>query len=110
MGPFVFGTDGRGANNLIVPAGGPRQPLNTNTAIEHEYEGGSWRSAQNLYMNGPEIFNFTLQSVPKAVNQLLQKSNCTLDQLDYFVFHQANKFMLDRLRSKLKDRCPKSFG
>jgi 3-oxoacyl-[acyl-carrier-protein] synthase-3 len=101
IGPFVFGTDGSGANNLIVPAGGLRTPFDADTAIEREDE-GNWRSAQNLYMNGPEIFNFTLQSVPKAVDQLLQKSNYTLEQIDYFVFHQANKFMLDRLRSKIK--------
>ena len=102
IGPFVFGTDGRGANNLIVPAGGLRQPISKDTAIEHEDEGGNWRSAQDLYMNGPEIFNFTLQSVPKAVSILLQKIGYDIDQIDYFVFHQANKFMLERLRSKLR--------
>lgn len=102
IGPFVFGTDGRGANNLIVPAGGLRKPATEDTALEYEDENGNWRSAQNLYMNGTEIFNFTLQSVPAAVFQLMEKSNQTLDQVDYFVFHQANKFMLDRLRSKIK--------
>jgi 3-oxoacyl-[acyl-carrier-protein] synthase-3 len=102
IGPFVFGTDGRGANNLIVPAGGARQPLNPDTAIMHEYDGNTWRSEQNLYMNGPEIFNFTLQSVPRVVSQLLQKSERTSDQVDYFVFHQANKFILEHLRNKLK--------
>jgi 3-oxoacyl-[acyl-carrier-protein] synthase III len=101
IGPFVFGTDGRGANNLIVPAGGLRRRIDANTAIEHE-DGGNWRSAQNLFMDGPEIFNFTLQAVPAAVSQLLQKSEQTSDQVDYFVFHQANKFMLERLRNKMK--------
>lgn len=102
IGPFVFGTDGRGAHNLIVPAGGLRHPWNADTAIEKEAEGGNWRSEQNLYMNGPEIFNFTLTAVPKAVKQLLQKSGRSLDEVDYFILHQANKFMLERLRSKLK--------
>lgn len=102
IGPFVFGTDGRGANNLIVPAGGFRQPLNAEALIEKEDESGNWRSAQNLYMNGAEIFNFTLQSVPKVVNQLLILSEQTLDKIDYFVFHQANKFMLEHLRTKMK--------
>lgn len=102
IGPFVFGTDGRGANNLIVPAGGLRQPLNAEALIEKEDESGNWRSAQNLYMNGAEIFNFTLQSVPKVVNQLLILSEQTLDKIDYFVFHQANKFMLEHLRTKMK--------
>lgn len=102
IGPFVFGTNGRGAQNLIVPAGGLRQRPTPETAIEQELEGGNRRSQQNLYMNGPEIFTFTLKMVPRAVKQLLQKCDRTLDEVDYVVMHQANKFMLERLRKKLK--------
>jgi 3-oxoacyl-[acyl-carrier-protein] synthase III len=102
IGPFVFGTDGRGAQNLIVPAGGLRCPPTPETAVEKEEEGGNWRSAQNLYMNGPEIFNFTLKAVPLAIEQLAHKWGQPLGQVDYFIFHQANKFMLERLRGKLK--------
>lgn len=102
IGPFVFGSDGRGANNLIVPVGGQRRPPGPTTAVESEDEGGNWRSAQNLYMNGPEIFNFTLQCVPPTVAQLLNNSGLPLEQIDYFVFHQANKFMLEHLRAKLR--------
>lgn len=101
IGPFVFGTDGRGARSLIVPAGGMRQPVTPETAVEVE-DGGNWRSPQNLYMDGPEIFNFTLRVVPAAVKQLLEKTGLQLEQVDYFVFHQANKFMLDRLQAKLR--------
>src|SRR3990172_8445906 len=53
-------------------------------------------------MNGPEIFNFALSAVPLAVQQLLLKANGGLHSGDYFVFHQANRFMLERLRNKLK--------
>ncbi len=53
-------------------------------------------------MNGPEIFNFTLKTVPAAMTQLLEKSGRTLDEIDHFVFHQANQFMLERLRSKAR--------
>lgn len=101
LGPFVFGTDGRGAENLIVRAGGLRTPLTAASFEEHEDNSGNWRSDANLYMNGPEIFNFTLSKLPKAIASLLQKSEQTLDDVDYFIFHQANQFMLDRLRSKL---------
>jgi len=52
-------------------------------------------------MNGAEILTFTLLAIPGAVNALLKKSDCTMDSIDLFVFHQANKFMLDRLRKKL---------
>lgn len=101
VGPFVFGTDGRGAQELIVPAGGMRCPATPETAIEKGAESGNWRSAQNLYMNGPEIFNFTLRVVPNTVEQLLNKAELRLEEVDYFIFHQANKFMLAHLQRKL---------
>ena len=101
IGPFVMGTDGRGACQLIVPVGGLRRRPNPETGVATEAEGGSWRSEQNLYMNGPDIFNFTLSAVPSVVEQLLRKANGG-PPVDYFVFHQANRFMLERLRNKLK--------
>ncbi len=87
LGPFVLGTDGAGAANLIV----------RNSAQRRE-EGASSR----LFMDGPEIFQFTLKVVPKTVKQLLEKSGQTIDQIDYFIFHQANAFMLEHLRKKLR--------
>jgi 3-oxoacyl-[acyl-carrier-protein] synthase-3 len=102
IGPFVFGTDGRGAQDLIVPAGGMRFPLDADSMVERKDEQGNWRSACNLYMNGAAIFKFTQQTVPRALHQLLEKARLSLDSVDYFIFHQANKFMLDRLRVKMK--------
>ncbi len=102
IGPLVLGTDGRGANEIIVPAGGLRCRPTAETAIEKEDDAGNWRSAQNLYMNGADVFSFALRTVPPAVEQLLQKSGLTLDQVDFFVLHQANKFILERLRGKMK--------
>ncbi len=101
IGPFIFGTDGRGACNLIVPAGGARRPASAEPPAESSDVSGNWRSEANLFMNGPEIFNFTLQSVPKAVLQLLAKAGRVVADLDFFIFHQANRFMLERLRTKL---------
>ena len=101
LGPFVFGTDGRGAENLIVKAGGTRMPLSDAAREEKTDKGGNWRSDANLYMNGPEIFNFTLKVLPGAVSGVLDKAGLALGDVDYFVFHQANKFMLDRIRAKL---------
>ena len=102
IGPLVLGTDGRGANEIIVPAGGLRCPPTPETAIEKEDEAGNWRSAENLYMNGADVFSFALRTVPPALDQLLAKSGLTLDQVDFFVLHQANKFILERLRGKMK--------
>ncbi|RAV13785.1 3-oxoacyl-ACP synthase III family protein [Paenibacillus contaminans] len=101
IGPFVFGTDGKGANNLIVPAGGLREPMTSASYEEVQDEFGNIRSRSNLYMNGNEIFNFALKEVPKAVQSLLQKGDYTVENFDYFVFHQANQYMLETLRRKL---------
>lgn len=102
IGPFVLGTDGSGAPNLIVPAGGLRRPSSDETAVSREDEGGNWRSEQDLYMNGAEIFAFTLRTVPDAVHGLLVRAGLAAEQVDAFVFHQANQFMLERLREKLE--------
>jgi len=102
IGPFVFGTDGSGGQDVIIPAGGLRRPLTPESEIEKEDHSGNWRSERNFYMNGPEVFNFALQTVPRALDQLLRKCGLRMDEIDYFILHQANRFMLDRLRDKLK--------
>ena len=100
IGPFVFGTDGRGAGELIVPAGGMRQRVGCEQAVESADARGNWRSARNLYMNGSEVYRFTVETVPRLLEQLLQKSCRRVEDVDHFIFHQANKFMLDRLRAR----------
>ncbi len=102
LGPFVYGTDGAGAPNLIVPAGGMRQTRTAETAIAREDDSQNFRSQDNLFMAGGEIFNFTLAAVPKSVQALLEKAQISLEQVDLFVFHQANRFMLEHLRKRLK--------
>jgi len=102
MGPFLYGTDGAGAENLIVPAGGMRRPRTAETARVQEDDQGNRRSQDHLYMNGPEIFNFTLRIVPPMVHGLLERAGLTAADVDWFVFHQANQYMLEHLRKKLK--------
>jgi 3-oxoacyl-[acyl-carrier-protein] synthase-3 len=102
FGPFVYGTDGKGANNLIVPAGGMREPRSPATAMETVDEFGYRRSREQLFMNGAEIFNFTLIRIVEAVSELLERAAKTLEEVDLFVFHQANRYILDHLRAKLK--------
>ncbi|HWQ52528.1 MAG TPA: ketoacyl-ACP synthase III [Bryobacteraceae bacterium] len=102
IGPFVYGTDGRGAPNLIVPTGGMRCARTAASGMAVEDEGGNVRSPDNLFMNGAEIFSFTLDAVPRSVAALLSKAGMTQAGVDLFVFHQANKFMLDHLRKRLK--------
>ena len=102
IGCFVYGTDGSGAKNLIIPDGGIRSPLSPSSFVEATDSSGNVRTPSNLYMHGSEIFTFTLKSVPLAIDQLCEKSSLSLDDFDYFIFHQANKFMLEQLRVNLK--------
>jgi 3-oxoacyl-[acyl-carrier-protein] synthase III len=100
IGQFTLGTDGRGKNNLIVQNGGQRNAYEI-YPLEIEYGNGNFYTKNNLYMNGPEIFNFTIESVPPLVTNNLKENNLTIDEIDYFIFHQANQFMLEYLRRKL---------
>jgi 3-oxoacyl-[acyl-carrier-protein] synthase III len=102
IGPFVFGTDGGGADNLIVKAGGFRLPADDQTAREETDGSGNVRSLNELFMNGAEVMAFSLNEVPRAVDTLLGRMNAVRDDVDLFVLHQANRFMLDALRKKLR--------
>lgn len=97
---FILGTDGSGMSNLIVPNGGMKSPRDRD-AIEITNSSGDVSTANCLYMNGPEIFNFTIDAVPVAFRDVLEKNNMTLEQVNYVIFHQANKYMIDFLRKKL---------
>jgi 3-oxoacyl-[acyl-carrier-protein] synthase-3 len=96
IGEFSLGTDGSGANNLIVKTGAARQKLATCNFVEDE-EGHIWYD-DYLYMNGGAIFNFTLDAVPSMMKDILAKNKLEKDDIDYYVFHQANKFMLNTIR------------
>jgi 3-oxoacyl-[acyl-carrier-protein] synthase-3 len=84
---FVLGTDGSGADNLIVRNSGSKKDLN---------------QSDKLYMNGAEIYNFTLKSVPKLVEGIIDKNKIINSEVDLFILHQANMFMLSHLRRKMK--------
>jgi len=97
---FILGTDGSGMQNLIVPYGAMKHPRDER-AEEITNASGDISSPNCLFMNGPEIFNFTIEAVPAAIGQVLKKNNLTLDEVDYVIFHQANRYMIDFLRKKL---------
>lgn len=100
IGPFVFGTDGSGGDLLIVPAGAMRIPPSAETAVEHTDSKGGTRSKNQLYMHGPGVFSFSVERVPPLVEELLGRAELQQEDIDLFVFHQANKFMLERLRKQ----------
>ena len=88
VGPFVLGTDGSGYKDLMVKNSGTIKNIDTE---------------RNLYfMNGSAVFMFTMRVVPKAVNDLLIKEKCNIEDIDLFVFHQASKLVIDNLKRLLK--------
>lgn len=100
IGNFALGTDGRGAENLIVKTGCSRNPEKKGD-IEFD-ENGNPISSDYLFMNGAKIFSFTQKNVPNLVNQTLEKNHLTKEEINLFVLHQANSYMLEFLRKKMK--------
>lgn len=101
LGNFLFGTDGSGYEKLIVRNGGTRNgfepvPTKNSYGTENTY------TNNDLYMDGPAIFNFTSEHIPPFTEELLLANHTTKDQIHQFVFHQANAFMLNFIRKKLK--------
>ena len=99
---FSLYSDGSGFKSIIIEAGGSRCPSNSINTIPVEKENGNYRSDSQIYMDGLEVFNFTLKVVPKSINDILSFSNSEINNIDYFLFHQANKFMIDFFVKKLK--------
>lgn len=97
---FVLGTDGKGADDLIIRTGGMknRNKMNLTTVDEN----GADVNSDYLYMNGSKIFNFTQKNVPKLTQLTLEKNGLEQKDINLFVFHQANRYMLDFLRKKMK--------
>jgi 3-oxoacyl-[acyl-carrier-protein] synthase-3 len=98
---FSLGSDGKGWPNLLIPASGCRIPKSGQTAMQNKAEGNNSRSLENVCMNGAEIFAFTLAEVPPLVGGLLEARGWQAADVDDFVFHQANKFMLTHLATKM---------
>ena len=107
IGNFALGTNGAGAENLIVKTGGSRYPNKANDLSFDE--NGNPHSSDYLFMNGSEIFSFTQKNVPVVVRQTLERNDLTMDDINMFVFHQANSYMLNFLRKKIKIAPEKFF-
>jgi len=100
IGEFVLGTDGSGAENLIVKTKGARVPDVTGKMTVDENGNANWDD--HLFMNGGAIFDFTADAVPAMTEQLLKKENLSQDEVDLWIFHQANKYMINYLRKLME--------
>jgi 3-oxoacyl-[acyl-carrier-protein] synthase-3 len=105
---FMLYTDGSGEDTLKIHAG-MRNPITPESCVEREQEDGNIRSDLEVYMDGMDVFNFAISKVPKSIKQLLKETEKSVDDVDYLIFHQANRFMMDFFVKKLKmdpDRVP----
>jgi 3-oxoacyl-[acyl-carrier-protein] synthase-3 len=100
MGPFIYGTDGRGGKNLIVPNSATRRSyVAANPGVE---VGATYCEQPFLFMDGSQLFTFAVTTVPQSVKELLEKADMTVNDVDLFVFHQANAFILEETRRILQ--------
>jgi len=98
---FDIRMDGRDALALWIPAGGARLPHSTTTAELHEDAAGNLRSQDHLVMKGDSVFNFVQGAVPPLIEDTLAQARVAKTEIDYFLFHQPNRFMLHKLAASL---------
>jgi len=103
-GPAYFDlqSDGTGYQALWQPGGGFREPANADRLTEKPLAEGILRSRCHLHMDGAEIFNFSLKVEPQAIKGMLEQAGWAEDSVDGFVFHQANRYIIDNIRRRLK--------
>lgn len=110
---FILCTDGSGEDAVKVYDGGMRNGTTQESLIEREREDGNIRNNLQIYMDGMDVFNFTMRVVPKSIKEICSECNVALEDVDWLVFHQANKFMTDFFVKKLKfnpEKVPYSLG
>lgn len=94
--------DGTRREALMIPAGGFRTPSTEETAVLEDDGENNFRAKDNLRMDGSAVFNFVQVEVPPLVEELLQTAHASIDDVDYFLFHQPNRFMLEKLADRMK--------
>jgi len=106
---FSLQADGRGSDTIKQPAGAFREPVTSAALEEHADAEGNVRTRANLRMMGADVFTFTLREVPPAVEALLQRAQLQPTQVDAYLFHQANRYVISNIARRLRlplDRVP----
>ena len=102
IGDFVFGTDGKGYDEIIIKHGGARYPAHRTISEDYKDQLGNVRNDACFYMNGAAVFTFSMEIVPGLVNDLLDKAGLTKEDINLFVLHQANQVILESIFRKMK--------
>lgn len=98
---FDLNSDGSGYDAIILPVGGHRQPFELEHAIAKKGEDGFWQSSLDLVLDGPRVLSFSTQRIPPMVERLVDYAGMSKEDIDYFIFHQANKMINETIRKKL---------
>lgn len=99
---FDMHSDGSGYKAIILPVGGHREPIQAHHLIATREENGDITRATDLILDGTEVLNFSTQRIPPAIRELCAYAQVSLDEIDYFLLHQANKMINDTIRKKLQ--------
>ncbi|WP_422080654.1 3-oxoacyl-ACP synthase III family protein [Ulvibacterium sp.] len=103
-GNTIYGavkSDGSGVDALIIPAGGFRLPSTAQTAELVKDHAGNYKALDHIDMKGDEVFNFVQREVPLMIDELLNNAGVNKDDVDYYMFHQPNKFMVKQLANAM---------
>jgi 3-oxoacyl-[acyl-carrier-protein] synthase-3 len=98
---FSFYSDGANHHAIKIEDGGYRNPFNENSLKEIKDELGNIKNKTQLFMDGPKVFDFTLREIVPSIEELLKKYSIAIDSIDYFLFHQSNRFIIRQIASKL---------
>jgi 3-oxoacyl-[acyl-carrier-protein] synthase-3 len=113
---FDLNSDGSGYKAIMLPVGGHRAPYSAIHSIPTKDEHGQIPWPDELILDGPAVLSFSTQRVPPAVERTINHAGMNIDDINYFVFHQANRMINETIRKKLRlseDRVPstlKEFG
>jgi 3-oxoacyl-[acyl-carrier-protein] synthase-3 len=99
---FDLNSDGSGYKAIMLPIGGHRQPYQGHHSIPVRDEQGINHWPAELVLDGPSVLSFSTQRVPPAVQRTLQYAGMSFDDIDHFIFHQANKMINETIRKKLR--------
>lgn len=98
---FILRSDGSGKDSVIIKDG-MRHPVTADSLVEKKNGNGDIHNGLEVYMNGMDVFNFAMRCVPKTIKEITEKTGSTLEDIDWLVFHQANRFMTDFFVRKLR--------